>query len=207
MNFFSLALFLPILAAFAPTVAEGGTKVLAIGGSTRLHSYNDALVKQAAKIAESQGAQVTVVNLRDFAMPFYDADLEASQGLPQSAKKLRDLMIQNDVIFIASPEYNSSISAVLKNALDWASRNEEGKPSRDAFKGKIFLLMSTSPGRGGGARCLEHLKAIVQDVGGTVLPRFVTVPNAYQAFDSNGSLIDPQAKEALEAAVKNALKQ
>lgn len=199
---FAVIALLSSLFLFNPASLQAETKVLAFAGSSRDGSYNFALVNEAAAIAKSLGAKVTVINLRDLPMPFYDADLEKSQGLPPSAQQLRSLMMANDVIFIASPEYNSSVSASLKNALDWASRNEQGRPSRDAFKGKKFLIMSASPGKGGGSRGLEHLKTIIQDVGGTVLPEQITVPDAFQAFDQNGALID---KRALENAVRQSI--
>jgi len=119
---------------------------------------------------------------------------------------LRKLMIQSDVIMIASPEYNGSLAAVLKNVIDWASRSEEKNSSRDAFKGKKFLLLSASPGAGGGARGLVHLRTILTNMGGTVLDEQITVPNAYSAFDEQGKLKDPTVKKALLEAIKTSMK-
>src|SRR5689334_22796808 len=95
-------------------------KILAFAGSTRTDSYNKKLIKVAIKGAEAAGAQVTYLDLRDLNLPLYDGDLEASEGLPAGARKLKDLLLANDGIMISSPEYNSSISGVLKNAIDWA---------------------------------------------------------------------------------------
>jgi NAD(P)H-dependent FMN reductase len=174
------------LALIMPLAAE--VKVLAFAGSTRKDSYNKKLVAQAAEMARQKGAKVTVIDLLDYPMPLYDGDLEAKQGLPTFAKKFRELMIQNDAIIIASPEYNGSISAVLKNALDWASRGEKGQYSPDAYQGKKFAIMSASPGKGGGIRGLVHLRAILEGLGGTVMKDQVTVPEAYKAFDDKGKL-------------------
>jgi len=158
-------------------------KVLAFSGSLRQDSVNTKLVTEAAYLAEKQGADVTVVNLRDYPIPFYDADLETQEGMPIKARELRRLMIESDIVMIASPEYNGSVTAVLKNFLDWASRKEEGGPSREAFKEKTFILMSGSPGSGGGARGLVHLRDIISNIGGSVATTQVVVPYAYEPLD------------------------
>lgn len=180
-------------------------KVLAFSGSTRGNSANTKLVKEAAEIARKNGATVTLIDLNDYEMPFYDADIEAKNGMPAQAKQLRELMIQSEVILIASPEYNSSLSAVLKNTIDWVSRSEKGSASRDAFKGKKFVIMSASPGAGGGARGLVHLKNILEAIGGTVVSPEFALPNSYTAFDEQGHLENTQKREALEALVRQAL--
>jgi NAD(P)H-dependent FMN reductase len=135
-------------------------------------------------------------------MPFYDEDLEKKEGMPVKAKQFRKLMIQNDVILIASPEYNGSLSGVLKNAIDWASRSEEGGSSRDAFKGKKFAIMSASPGAGGGARGLVHLRAIIGNIGGQVVSQQVVVPDSFNAFDVQGHLKDQKLKMELQQLVQ-----
>ena len=190
-----------MLAITLSTYANAEITVLAFSGSTQENSVNKKLIKEAATIAKEAGAEVTLVDLKDYAAPFYDGDLEIKDGLPAKAKELRQLMIQNSIILIASPEYNGSVSAILKNALDWASRSEEKAPSRDAFKGKTFILMSASPSPSGGARGLAHLKAIIENVGGTVSQEFV-LPNAYAAFDEQGHLTSAQLKEKLKQVIE-----
>lgn len=180
--------------------------VLAFSGSTRTDSSNQKLVAQAADIAKQMNARVLVINLKDFPMPFYNADLEAKEGLPPAAQQLRRLMKESHVILIASPEYNGSLSGLLKNAIDWASRDEQGKPSREAFAGKKFVIMSASPGPGGGTRGLEHLRKILENVGGVVIAGQVTVPNAYDAYDAKGNLKDSKIKNELRVLVQEALK-
>jgi len=197
-------LFSFLLLAF-PLLAE--MKVLVFAGSTRTGSYNQKLAHEAAVVAEKMGAKVTVLDLKDYAMPFYDADLEAASGMPENAKRFRNAMIDNDAILIASPEYNASIPAVLKNALDWASRAESGGSSRDAFKGKTFGLMSASPGKGGGARGLVHLRAVIEDAGGTVVKKQVVVPKAYEAFDESGALKSSALQKALQEEVGEVLRR
>ncbi len=177
-------------------------KILALAGSTRSDSYNKKLLIQAAEIARTQGAKVIVIDLKDFPMPFYDADLEQAQGMPTNAKKLRDLMIQSDTILIASPEYNGSISAVLKNALDWTSRGEKAGYSQEAFKGKQFALLSASPGGGGGARGLAHLRSVITSAGGDVISAEVSVPQAYKAFNAQGQLTSNELKQRLSQQIE-----
>ena len=187
-----------------PLMAE--MKVLAFSGSTRADSYNKKLVLEAAEMARKAGATVTVVDLKDYSLPFYDGDLEAKEGLPAKAKQFQQLMMKNDGIIIASPEYNASVSAILKNLLDWTSRGEKGGYSAEAFSGKKFAIMSASPGKGGGARSLAQLRTILEACGGTVIPKQVSVPEASQAFDAQGKLIDVSMKEQLQQEIQQLLK-
>ncbi len=180
-------------------------KVLAFAGSTREESVNKKLVFEAASIAAQLGATVTVIDLKDYPIPLYDGDIEAKEGMPNTAVQLRRLMIESDVILIASPEFNGSLSALLKNAIEWASRSENAGPSREAFKGKKFAIMSASPGSSGGAKGLVHLRAIIENVGGKVVPQQVAVPNAYNAFDENGNLKEEKIKIELQELVQTAI--
>jgi NAD(P)H-dependent FMN reductase len=127
-------------------------KILAFAGSTREGSFNKKLVKIAAGAASAAGAQVTYVDLRDLPMPLYDGDLETEQGIPENAKKFKALLQANDGFLISAPEYNSSITGVLKNAIDWASRPAAGEAPLVCFAGKVVALMSASPGALGGLR-------------------------------------------------------
>ena len=122
-------------------------KILAFAGSTRTESFNKKLIKIAVGGARKAGAEVTLVDLADFPLPLYDGDLEAKEGLPKLAKDFKKLMLEHDGLLISSPEYNSSISGVLKNTIDWVSRPEKGETvDLPAFRGKIVGLMSASPG-------------------------------------------------------------
>ena len=115
-------------------------RILAFAGSLRRDSFNKKLVPIAAKGAREAGAEVTLIALKDFPLPLFDQDLEAEQGMPQNGKKLKQLFIDHDGLLIAAPEYNSSITAVLKNAIDWVSRPAPGEPSLVAFRGKVAGL-------------------------------------------------------------------
>ena len=188
---------------FVMPMAAQCENILVFSGSTRAESVNKKLAKEVAGIAQEMGAKVTVIDLNDFSMPLYDADLEAKEGMPTNAKRLRDLMIANRLIVIVSPEYNASIPAVLKNALDWASRGEKGGSSRDAFKGKKFALMSASPSRMGGSRALIHLRTIIEAVGGQVVEKQVSVPNAYEKGALDNSTLQKELKEELSQLMGN----
>ena len=145
-------------------------KILAFAGSLRQDSCNKKLVKIAAEGARRAGAEVTYVDLSDYPVPIYDQDIETTEGIPANAQKFKELMIANQGLLISSPEYNSSISGVLKNMIDWISRssNKEETPLI-AFKGKVAVLMSASPGQLGGLRGLVHLKAILGNIDVIVL--------------------------------------
>lgn len=189
-----------ILLALALVLSVKGESmnVLVFAGSTREQSFNKKLAAEAANFLRQKGANVTFVDLKDYPIPFYNGDLESKEGMPPKAKQLRDLFINNDFIFISTPEYNGSIPSILKNVIDWASRNELGKPSRDAFKGKKFVIMSASPGSGGGARAQAHLRSILESAGGTVLQEQITVPDASNAFDEQGKLKNEKIKSELQ---------
>ncbi|HRH97118.1 MAG TPA: NAD(P)H-dependent oxidoreductase [Prosthecobacter sp.] len=166
-------------------------KILALAGSTRTASFNKQLVRFAAEAARAAGAEVTVVDLRDYPLPLFDGDLEDHEGLPENAKKLKALFREHDGLLIASPEYNSSITAVLKNTLDWVSRGEtDDEPALVAYRGKAAALLSSSPGALGGLRGLVHLRAILGNIGVIVLPDQAAVPKAHEAFDAGGRLKD-----------------
>lgn len=178
-------------------------KILAFAGSTRSESYNKKLVRAAARAAEQAGAQVTVLDLRDLALPFFDQDLEAREGAPESARKLKQLLREHDGFLIASPEYNSSVTAVLKNAIDWASRPAPGEPPLVAFKGKWAALLSASPGALGGLRGLVHLRSILGNIGVLVLPDQLAVAKANEAFTADGNLSDARQQTTLEAIAQS----
>jgi NAD(P)H-dependent FMN reductase len=175
-------------------------KILAFAGSTRSAFYNKLLIRAAADAALAAGAEITLIDIRDFPLPLFDEDIETEHGLPDNAKKLKALLRSHDGFLIASPEYNSSITAVLKNALDWASRSEsDDEPALSAFRGKTAALLSASPGALGGLRGLVHLRAILGNIGVIVLPDQVALPKAHEAFDAAGQLKDERPAKQVTA--------
>jgi NAD(P)H-dependent FMN reductase len=177
-------------------------RILAFAGSTRRESFNKKLVSIAAHGAREAGAEVTLLDLKDFLLPLFDQDLEAEQGMPENGKKLKKLFIDHDGFLIASPEHNSSITAVLKNAIDWVSRPAPDEPSLVAFRGKVATLMSASPGVLGGLRGLVHVRSILGNIGVIVLPDQLAVAKAHEAFQPDGSLVDPKQQAGVEGLGK-----
>lgn len=173
-------------------------KILAFAGSTRIDSFNKKLVKVAAAGAMENGADVTIIDLRDFAMPLYDGDLEQKEGLPSNARKLKDLMISHQGFLISSPEYNSSISGVLKNTIDWVSRPTEGEEPLACFKGKVAGIMSASPGGLGGLRGLVHVRAILENISVLVIPEQIAIAKAHEVFNTDGTLKDKKQEEQVK---------
>ncbi len=165
-------------------------KILAFAGSTRRASWNKMLVRISAAGARSAGGEVTVVDLADYPLPLFDEDLEAEHGLPPNGRKIKDLFLSHQGLLISCPEYNSSITAVLKNTIDWASRPVAGEPPLACFTGKVAVLMSASPGALGGLRGLVHVRAILGNIGTHVLPDTISIPQAAGAFDPTGALVD-----------------
>jgi chromate reductase, NAD(P)H dehydrogenase (quinone) len=174
-------------------------KILAFTGSLRSGSFNRRLVRIAAEGARAAGAEVTEIDLRDIPMPLYDGDIEREQGLPPNAKLFKRLLIEHKGILISTPEYNTAITAVLKNAIDWASRAEAGESPLVAFKGKVGGLMSASPGNFGGVRSLAMLRAILSHLGVIVVPTQLGIARANEAFDADGNLQDERQRETIHS--------
>jgi NAD(P)H-dependent FMN reductase len=167
-------------------------RLLAFAGSTRSASLNQRLLDIAVAAARDAGAEVTAIQLADFDLPLYDEDLEVS-AFPPSADELRALFIDHDGFLIATPEYNGSVSGVLKNAIDWASRPRPGESlvALPAFRGKVAGIMSASIGPFGGMRALAHLRQILGTIQTVVATEQVVVPFADRAFDG------PDLKDAM----------
>ena len=176
----------------------GKPKVLAFAGSARAESFNKKLVKIAAAGAAEAGADVTIIDLHDFPMPLYDGDLEKQEGVPPNARKIKDLMISHQGFLISSPEYNSSISPLFKNTIDWASRQSVGESTSSPFQGKVAGIMSASPGRLGGLRGLVHARSILENIGVIVIPNQVAVANALESFSTEGALKDKKQEDQVK---------
>lgn len=165
-------------------------KIVAFAGSTRKDSFNKKLVRVVGAGAEAAGALVTYVDLREYVMPLYDGDFEALHGLPQEVLTFREILQAHHGFLIASPEYNSSVTAVLKNAIDWASRPNGSEAPLACFTGKTAAICSASPGALGGLRGLVHLRAILGNINVLVIPDQIAISQAHEAFGTDGKLID-----------------
>jgi len=185
-----------------------GVKILAFSGSSRANSFNQTLVSVAHEAAQEAGADVTLINLGDYPLPIFNEDLEREQGHPAEVNTLKTLFKDHHGFLISSPEYNSSISALLKNVIDWVSRPTEGELPLEPYQNKVAGLMAASPGGLGGLRGLVHLRSILQNIGVTVVPKQMAIPKAHEAFDSDGKLVDDfqrsQIKAIAEGVVKHA---
>ncbi len=179
-------------------------KIVAFSGASRKDSLNTKLVKQAVEAARKAGADVTLVELANFNMPIYDGDDEAANGLPDGAREFKKLLREADGILISSPEYNSAYSALLKNAIDWASRTDDKDPPGSVFAGKIAGIMATSPGALGGLRGLFALRELLQNLGVTVLANMQAVGQGMNAFNDDGTLKDEKMAANI-AGVANGL--
>jgi NAD(P)H-dependent FMN reductase len=178
-------------------------KLLAFSGSSRQGSLNARLLAAAVHVAKAQGAEVTVLDLRALALPIYDGDLEESSGLPAGCLALKQALNEHHALLVASPEYNGFFSPLLKNAIDWASRPQEGKPS--PFAGKVAALLAASPGGLGGIRCLPSVRQLLSNLGVLVTPGQMSLPNASDAFAANESLANVAQQQMLEKVVADLL--
>jgi NAD(P)H-dependent FMN reductase len=179
-------------------MSDSRPAILAFAGSTRIDSYNNKLVRAAARGAVSAGSQVTVIDLRDFPMPIYDGDIEMRDGIPQPALALRRLMIAHQGFLIASPEYNGSLSALLKNVIDWTSRPVNGEDGLASYRNKAAVLMSASPGSFGGLRGLTHLRTILSNIGTIVLPDQLAVGKAHEVFGIDSVVLNDRQRKSVE---------
>ena len=174
-------------------------RILAFAGSARKDSHNKKLVQVAARAAEQAGGAVTTLDLRDYPLPVFDEDLEREEGTPENATQLKQVFLDHQGLLIAAPEYNSSITPLLKNTIDWVSRPSAGEPMLAAYRGKVAAIMSASPGALGGLRGLVHLRAILGNIGVLVLPDQIAVSRAFEAFDSEGQMSDAKQRSKVEA--------
>lgn len=179
-------------------------RLLFISGSAREKSWNKKLARLGEKIADANGIAGTFADLGDYPMPIYNGDDELREGPPENARKLKELMKVHSGIFIASPEYNSSFSPLVKNAIDWVSRTrEDGEAPLEVYKTRVFALGSASPGGMGGLRGLSHLRLVLEiGLGALVLPDQFAVPRAVDAFEENGHLKNKDAQETFKALIQ-----
>ncbi|MFT7549588.1 MAG: chromate reductase [Candidatus Azotimanducaceae bacterium] len=182
-------------------------KILAFSGSSRSSSFNDQLVKIALEGARQAGANVTHINLSDYPMPIYNGDLEDKDGMPEYAEKFKKLLIEHDGLLIASPEYNSAFSPLLKNVIDWASRaNTENEAPLVAYQGKVAAIMSASPGGLGGIRGLVFLRMLLGNIGVTVLTEQQCITQSFSAFSDDGNLVDDRKQKSVLSLGENLCK-
>jgi chromate reductase len=174
-------------------------RILAFAGSAREGSLNKRLVRIAARGVEAAGVSCTLFDLREYPLPIYDGDLETQSGLPENAAALKKLFLSHQALLISSPEYNSSISPLLKNVIDWVSRSSEGTADLSPFRGKLAGIMAASPSPLGGLRGLVALRSLLGNIGCTVIADQVTIRNAHEAFTPSGELTVTEQQSRAEA--------
>ena len=183
-------------------------KLLIFAGSTRLNSLNRKLAAVTAGLARASGAEVTHIELTDFDIPMYNADLEA-QGTPPDVMKLKQLMHAHPAWIICSPEYNGSYTALLKNTVDWVSSPVKSDPDwQDGFKsftGKVVGVLSAAPGALGGLRSQSHLVPLLLNAQCWVAPKAFALSRAGDAFDPRGELLDDAHRKNVQAVVDQVL--
>jgi chromate reductase len=168
-------------------------RILAFSGSARKESLNRKFLAVAVRAVTEAGAQVTLLDPAEIEMPLYNGDLEDAQGLPANAAKLIGLVTSHGALLIASPEYNSMITPMLKNTIDWCSRADT-----NPFEGKVAAVISASPGIYGGVRSLQLAQQLLLKLGCHVVPGQCVLPHAAKAFDADGKLIDAHAQKAVQ---------
>lgn len=167
-------------------------QILCLSGSARGGSFNTRLAALVKKQLALTDVTVSQISLADYPLPLFNQDDEDASGVPQNANKLYDIFCAHQGIFIASPEYNASISPLLKNTLDWISRvKRPDQPPYAAFRNRVFALGAASPGGFGGYRGLLALRHIAEiGLGAHVLAEQISVPRCRNAFSETGDLTD-----------------
>lgn len=176
-------------------------KVLVFAGSLRADSCNKKYAREALRLAQEFGAEGEFIDLKDYPMPVYDGDLEAASGIPEGTARLGKKILAADALIISTPEYNGGIPGMLKNVIDWLSRE---KPV--SLSNKHLLLLAASPGALGGVRSLWHSRQPFEVVGMHVYPGMVGLPNAYNAFNEQGRLTDDKTLKNLRNTIEQFVK-
>lgn len=176
-------------------------KVLGFAGSTRTESMNRRLLAHVLEKVAGHGAETQTFEFRDCPMPLYDGDAESEEGMPDTVLGFRAAVMGADALVIASPEYNASYSALLKNAIDWGSRSDRARGQGNVFSDKVVLLVAASPGGFGGVRGLRHVREALSELGAIVLPQQVGVGNGASMFGDDGELANERSRKFLDDAV------
>ena len=178
-------------------------KILVIPGSLRTGSINAKLAAAAAHELALAGAEVTRISLGDFPLPIYDGDLQSKSGVPKNAINLKRMMSAHHGVLIVTPEYNSSVPALVKNTIDWVTRVQDAHETRgQVFRERAFAIAAASEGRLGGTRSLAALRLILSACHATVIPNQLALSFASQAYDDMDRLKHPADVEALAALVR-----
>lgn len=178
---------------FTPLIRmTASPRILAFAGSARRESLNKKLLAAVVAAARAGGADVTMVDFKELAIPLYEGDLEEAEGIPANAQRLIDLIRRHQGLLIASPEYNAQMTPLLKNVLDWCTRAEE-----NPLEGRVAAVVSASPGMFGGVRSMTHCRQLLLHLGCHVIPAQCIVPQAHKAFADDGSLREDRHRQTV----------
>lgn len=177
---------------------DAGGKVLAVSGSIRTGSWNTLLLSEATKYLDSQGVPTRTISLADHELPIFNGDIEAATGLPENGVRLRNLINSSRALLICTPEYNGSVTPLLKNVIDWTSRAYGNEPATKIYQGKIICLTGASQGDKGALRGLSHLASVFMNMGAIVVPRFFGLSFVTRAMEQSGGFTDPRTQKSLE---------
>src|SRR4051795_8949445 len=178
-------------------------KILVIPGSLRSGSLNAKLAAVAAHALVQEGAEITRISLADFPLPIYDGDLQAKSGVPKHAINLKRMMSAHHGVLIVTPEYNSSVPALVKNTIDWVSRVQDPHETRgQVFRERAFAIAAASAGRLGGTRALSALRLLLTACHAAVVPNQLALSFAEEAYDDMERLKHAADVEAMKAMVR-----
>lgn len=169
---------------------------LTLSGSIRTGSYNVILQHHVGRRLREAGCAVTDLNLADFPMPIFNEDLEPDH-VPEAAERLAALFGAADIVFIASPENNSSITALTKNTVDWLSRQKHNQ-----WRHAIFGIGAVSSGKYGGVVGIQHLRDSLSKLGALIAPTLLGIGPADDAFDANGDPTEPAIQRKVAQLVR-----
>lgn len=179
--------------------------VLTLVGSLRDGSYNRKLQIVASAMLIAHGAEVKDFDFRQSPLPLYDASLESAESLSEGVQALKNAIRNADAIIIVSPEYNAGVTPLIKNAIDWVSRQDSSKGTTNEWSNKVVSVLTASPGAFGGIRAQGAYRQSLAMLGAYVLPDTVTIPNAAQAFNEQGLLTNERSNDMLEKSMKRLL--
>ena len=168
-------------------------RILAFSGSARRESLNKKLLAVTVAAVRAAGGEVTLVDLTDLPLPLYNGDLEDAEGMPANAVKLIELIKSHPALLIASPEYNSMNTPLLKNTIDWCSRADD-----NPFVGKVAAVVSASPGPLGGIRSMKLAQQLLLHLGCHVVPAQCFLPKAQEAFEASGALKEARSQKMVQ---------
>ena len=181
------------------------TSILIFAGSARQGAFSKQLAAAATTLVADDGCKPTLIDLADFDVPLYNADIETATGIPQPVIDFRRLVASHDGMIIATPEYNGFVTPLLLNMLCWASRPSPSDDFGTVFQGRPAALVASSPGRLGGVRVIPRLRDMIAELGMVPVPGFVTVPTAALAFTEQGRLVDRKTEDDLISLIRRLL--